>query len=459
MREELAAARARLRGAARSRARARGAGRRRRRARARGREAAARAGAERHRRRAAHEPRAARRCPRPPAARSTRSRPATARSSTTSRRASAATAALGVERWLARLTGARGRDRGQQRRGRAAARARGAGGAGRKVLVSRGELVEIGGSFRVPEIMERERRARSSRSAPPTARTCATTSARSRSTDGRRRDPARAPSNFRIEGFTARAPTAELAALAHRAQRCRSSRTWAAARSWTWRAFGLEHEPTVAECLAAGADLVTFSGRQAARRRARPGSCSAAATLRRDGAQGPVRARAARRQAGAGRARGDAGALRRSRARDGARCPCWRCCGASPGRAARARRAARRRAGRARARARDAHRARATARWAAARCRCRSCPAPSSSSHPEGVPRRSSSAVREAEPPVIGSVKANAFRLDPRTLTETEVGMAAIGAGRGCWAVPDRPAAGAVGTPPRAPPANPRLNR
>ena len=60
----------------------------------------------------------------------------------------------GVERWLTRLTGARA----------AAVMNNGAGAllvtlsalaAGRKVIVSRGELVEIGGSFRVPDIMEK----------------------------------------------------------------------------------------------------------------------------------------------------------------------------------------------------------------------------------------------------------------------------------------------------------------
>jgi len=33
--------------------------------------------------------------------------------------------------------------------------------------------------------------------------------------------------------------------------------------------------------------------------------------------------------------------------------------------------------------------------------------------------------ARGASPPVIGTVKAGRFRLDPRTLTETEVGMVA----------------------------------
>ena len=38
--------------------------------------------------------------------------------------------------------------------------------------------------------------------------------------------------------------------------------------------------------------------------------------------------------------------------------------------------------------------------------------------------------ARAAEPPVIGTVRANTFRLDVRTLAETEVGMAATALGR-----------------------------
>ena len=38
--------------------------------------------------------------------------------------------------------------------------------------------------------------------------------------------------------------------------------------------------------------------------------------------------------------------------------------------------------------------------------------------------------ARRAEPPVIGLVRTGRFRLDPRTLTETELGMAATALGR-----------------------------
>ncbi len=126
----------------------------------------------------------------------------------------------------------------------------------KEVLVSRGELIEIGGAFRLPDIMARS---------GCRLREVGTTN-RTHLEDYAERHRARRPgcvlkvhtSNYAIQGFTASVPEADLARLAASAG-SRLSSTWAAARSSTSR-FGLPHEPTAAEALRHGADIVTFSG-------------------------------------------------------------------------------------------------------------------------------------------------------------------------------------------------------
>jgi L-seryl-tRNA(Ser) seleniumtransferase len=127
---------------------------------------------------------------------------------------------------------------------------------GREVLVSRGELVAIGGSFKVPEILE---------ASGARLREVGTTN-RTTPDDYRAAfSPEVAlllsvhPSNYEIRGYTRRPAPAELARLAGEAgvPWLHDQGTGAVV---PLDAFGVPDEPTVAECLDAGADLVTFSG-------------------------------------------------------------------------------------------------------------------------------------------------------------------------------------------------------
>ena len=126
----------------------------------------------------------------------------------------------------------------------------------REVIVSRGELVEIGGAFRVPDIMSRA--GCKLKEVGATNRTHLKDFADAVS-------PKTAmllkvhTSNYAIQGFTAAVPEHELAALAHKNALPfmvdLGSGTLANIRD-----FGLPREPTPQESLANGADLVTFSG-------------------------------------------------------------------------------------------------------------------------------------------------------------------------------------------------------
>ena len=127
---------------------------------------------------------------------------------------------------------------------------------GGEVILSRGQLVEIGGSFRIPDVMERS---------GATLREVGTTN-RTHLADYERAlsENTRAvlwvhPSNYRVIGFHSSVPPRELANFAHD-HGLPMLEDLGSGSLMDFSPWGLHDEPTVPDVLRQGTDVVTFSG-------------------------------------------------------------------------------------------------------------------------------------------------------------------------------------------------------
>jgi L-seryl-tRNA(Ser) seleniumtransferase len=127
---------------------------------------------------------------------------------------------------------------------------------GKEVIVSRGELVEIGGSFRIPDVM--------ARSGAKLVEVGATNRTHLPDYENAIRDETALllkvhTSNYSILGFTADVPLEDLAAIGAK-YHIPVMYDWGSGNFVDFSKYGLTAEPTARETMATGIDLLTFSG-------------------------------------------------------------------------------------------------------------------------------------------------------------------------------------------------------
>lgn len=126
---------------------------------------------------------------------------------------------------------------------------------GREVIVSRGQLVEIGGSFRLPDVM--------AFSGAKLIEVGTTNKTHARDYENAITENTAAimrihPSNYKIQGFSSEVPLEEMAEIAHRNDLIMIDDVGAGVLM-DFSPFGFDHEPTLAESVDKGADVITAS--------------------------------------------------------------------------------------------------------------------------------------------------------------------------------------------------------
>lgn len=127
---------------------------------------------------------------------------------------------------------------------------------GREVIVSRGQLVEIGGAFRIPDVMDKSGAKLVEVGATNRTHLHDYEDAITENTAMLLRVHT---SNFRIIGFTSEVPAEEMVELA-RSKGLTTMEDLGSGSLIDFSRYGFPKEPTVQEIVSAGVDVVTFSG-------------------------------------------------------------------------------------------------------------------------------------------------------------------------------------------------------